>query len=300
MSLKRLPLFGLLMAIVLSPIVASSQPIAEYVVVVGCDGMSPDGVNKADTPEMDALMKAGAFTMRARAVMPTSSSSNWASMIMGAGPEQHGVTSNDWQPDKYDIAPTVKGPGGIFPTIFSLVREQKPDALTAAFYDWGDFGRLFERDMVSVKVDGDGPEDTTEKAIAYIKKEKPLFTFIHLDHVDHAGHEFGHGTKEYYQSVEVADKLIGDVVKTLKDLGIFEKTILIVTADHGGIGKGHGGATMPEIEIPWIVTGPGVAAGKEIKVPVDTYDTAATIAYVLGLKTPECWIARPVKAAFGK
>jgi len=31
---------------------------------------------------------------------------------------------------------------------------------------------------------------------------------------------------------------------------------------------------------------------------VNTYDTAATIARVFGLKPPACWIARPVSEAF--
>ena len=73
---------------------------------------------------------------------------------------------------------------------------------------------------------------------------------------------------------------------------------MLVTADHGGKGKGHGGNTMAEIEIPWIIAGPGVVPGKEITTAVNTYDTAATIAYIFGLTPPKCWIARPVEEAF--
>jgi arylsulfatase A-like enzyme len=71
-------------------------------------------------------------------------------------------------------------------------------------------------------------------------------------------------------------------------------TLLLVTADHGGIGKKHGGLTMAELEIPWIAVGPNVR-NAELRNPVDTYDTAATIADALGLDMPRCWIARPVK-----
>jgi predicted AlkP superfamily pyrophosphatase or phosphodiesterase len=67
----------------------------EHVVVIGVDGLSPDGVHKAKAPNLARMMKEGAYTLHARAVMPTVSSPNWASMIMGAGPEQHGVTSNE-------------------------------------------------------------------------------------------------------------------------------------------------------------------------------------------------------------
>ena len=58
----------------------------KHMVVIGVDGLSPDGVLKAKSPVMRRLMKEGAWSLRARGVMPTSSSPNWASMIMGAGP----------------------------------------------------------------------------------------------------------------------------------------------------------------------------------------------------------------------
>ena len=85
---------------------------ARHVVVIGIDGLSPDGIQKGATPQLHQLMKSGASTLHARAVMPTVSSPNWASMIMGAGPEQHGITTNDWEVDKFEIAPTAVGPGG--------------------------------------------------------------------------------------------------------------------------------------------------------------------------------------------
>jgi arylsulfatase A-like enzyme len=55
---------------------------------------------------------------------------------------------------------------------------------------------------------------------------------------------------------------------------------------------------MAEIEIPWIICGPGIRRGHEIKSPVNTYDTAATIAALLKVRPPEGWIARPVTEAF--
>jgi hypothetical protein len=54
---------------------------------------------------------------------------------------------------------------------------------------------------------------------------------------------------------------------------------------------------MEEIEIPWIIAGPGIRQGYEIKKPVNTYDTAATIALLFKLAPPEAWIARPVTDA---
>jgi predicted AlkP superfamily pyrophosphatase or phosphodiesterase len=273
-------------------------PGAEHVVIIGVDGLSPDGVRRAKAPTLNRMMKEGAFTLHARGVMPTVSSPNWASMIMGAGPEQHGVTSNEWEVAKAAIKPTVAGPEGIFPTIFSVLKSQRPRAKIACFHDWDGFGRLFERRAVDFIEDSDGPVKATEHAVDYLKKERPQLTFIHLDHVDDAGHNHGHGTAEYFAAVAEADRLVGVVLHGLQDAGIADRTIVLVTSDHGGVGKKHGESTMAEIEIPWILYGRGVASGKELSTPVNTYDTAATVAYIFGLEMPRCWIGRPVTAAF--
>ena len=100
---------------------------ARHVIVIGVDAMSPNGIINATTPTLDDIMKRGAFTLNARGVLPTSSSTNWASMVSGAGPEQHGVTSNDWERDDFNIPAVLKGTEDIFPTIFGVSSEQRPE-----------------------------------------------------------------------------------------------------------------------------------------------------------------------------
>ncbi|MEQ9287845.1 MAG: alkaline phosphatase family protein [Cyclobacteriaceae bacterium] len=274
------------------------------VVVIGVDAMSPDGIINAHTPVMDQLMKEGAYTLNGRGVLPTSSSTNWKSMVSGTGPEHHGVTSNNWEKDDYTLPPVTVGAEGFLPTVFAVAKEQKPDLKIGAIYDWDGFGRLIERSVLDYDVykatgrDDINEEETTQYAVDYIKKEKPDFLFVHLDHVDHVGHDVGHKTPEFYEAVALADKLIGDIIQATKDAGVFDETVFIVSADHGGIGYGHGGETLDEIEIPFIVYGAGVKKNYLINHQVMTYDNAATVAYILGVKPPYEWIGRPVASAF--
>ena len=276
-----------------------SDPLPSiHIVVVGVDGLSPDGVRNASTPNLDALIEEGAHSFTARAVLPTSSSPNWASMINGAGPEQHGIISNAWMPDDYSIEPVVSGVGPIFASIFDLITEADSSAVSASIYDWGGFGRLYNRGAVTIDIDTDGPQAAADSGVAAFHSHTPLFTFVHLDHVDVAGHRYGHGSPEYYASVEEADRLIGLLLAGLDSTGMSETTTIIVSSDHGGVGTGHGGESMAEVEIPWIISGPSVAAGTVIESPIDTYDTASTVAYLLGLTQPDGWIGRPVYDAF--
>lgn len=273
--------------------------IADHVVVIGCDGLSPDGVRRALTPNLDRLMREGAYTLHARGVMPTMSGPNWASMITGVGPEQHGVLNNDWRPGVSKIAPTDEGSvKDMFPTIFGLLREQRPEAHIAVIHDWGGFAVLFEADVPDEAEHVAGSRAAAQRAAKLVEQERPTLTFVHLDWVDAVGHDAGHGTDEYYRAVEEIDEYVGIVLDAIDAAGIADRCIVIVTSDHGGVGKRHGRPTMAEIEIPWIVRGPGVIAGKELSAGVNTYDTAATIGYVLDLTPHPHWIGRPVLEAF--
>lgn len=277
----------------------SSVALAQnHVVVIGLDGLSPDGIQNATTPVLDSLMQSGSYSMTAKAVFPSSSSPNWTSIITGTSPAHHEVWSNDWKrTDLVDKSYCGGKKGQLFPTIFRAVREQNRAATIACFYDWDDFGRLLEDDVCTVKIDGKGEDDTTEQAAKYIATNLPLFTFIHLDHVDHAGHDAGHGTPAYYQSVVKADSLIGRIMNAIRKSGKANETVVMITADHGGAGKGHGGNSPAEINIPWIISGKGIRKNHKLSTPIDTFDTAVTAAKVLGVEPFECWTGKAVEEA---
>ena len=270
----------------------------EHLIIIGVDALSPNGVINADTPVMDELMNNGSYTLNARGVLPTSSSTNWASMVSGAGPEQHGITSNGWERDEHTLPAVVQGEEGIFPTIFNVARKQRPELEMGAIYTWSGFGRLIERSLLDYDSNEKSDELTVEKAINYIKKKTPNFLFIHLDEVDHVGHSSGHKTSHFYDAVAHIDQQIGKIIQSTKEAGIYDKTTFIISADHGGIGYGHGGETLDEIEIPFIIFGKGIKKNYLIRNQVYIYDNAATAALLLGLNQPQAWIGRPVKTAF--
>lgn len=279
---------------------AAAPAGVEHVLVIGCDGMGAlaFGGGAANTPVMNRLMTDGAWTLKARGVMPTVSSPNWASIIMGAGPEQHGVTSNEWQTNKFGFEALERGPEGLFPTMFRAIREQRPAAVLACVHDWDGFGRLVEKSAVNYLVNVTNSPKTALHAAATIKRLHPTLTFVHFDEVDHAGHNHGWKSPEYFAAVHEVDALIGGLLTALDDVEMGKSTLVIVTADHGGKGKHHGGESMDELLIPWIARGPGVAHGRELASPVNTYDTAATVLYALGVEAPKVWVARPVREAF--
>ena len=277
--------------------IQSIEPV-KHVIVIGVDAMSPDGITNANTPVMDGIMKNGAFTLNARGVLPTSSSTNWASMVSGVGPAQHGVTSNGWERDDHTIPPMRTGLEDIFPTIIGVTRQQRPNIEMGAIYTWSGFGRLIERSALSYDTTQPSDVETLVQVKNYIKEKKPDFLFVHFDDVDHVGHDKGHKTSYFYDAVTTVDQQIGEIIQATKDAGTFDDTVFIISADHGGIGFGHGGETLDELEIPFLLYGKGVKAGYLIKNTVYTYDNAATAASLLGVNQPYAWIGKPVQSAF--
>lgn len=297
--IRRLPLILAWLAVMAGAIASApaAAQTADHVIVVGVDGLSPDGVMKADTPTLHDMMKRGAWSMHARGVLPTTSGANWASIINGAGPEQHGVTSNDWRVGEFNFPTSVAGSGGFFPSIFQVLTEQKPTWEVGSIYNWDGFGNLYDHRFVDYDVHGKDEDETAALAAAYIKTKRPRFLFVHLDHVDHAGHAHGHGSRRYYEAVAKADALIDDIRQATVEAGIADRTVILVTSDHGGVGKGHGGESLAELEIPWIAYGPAVKPGLQLDLPINTFDTAATAAWLLGAKIPFAWLGRPVTSA---
>ena len=89
----------------------------------------------------------------------------------------------------------------------------------------------------------------------------------------------------------------GRVLDMIDRASAWDSTYVLVTSDHGGTRHGHGKNSLAEIQIPWILAGPGIEPGR-ITAPVNTYDTAATLAWIFNLEMPSCWTGRPVKTAF--
>jgi predicted AlkP superfamily pyrophosphatase or phosphodiesterase len=268
------------------------------VVVLGIDGLGANVLGTRMPANFQTFVRDGAYSLKARGVMPTVTFPNFASMLSGAGPEQHGVTSNRWRPDHFDIAPSCKGSGAIFPTIFGVLREQRPRAKMAMFFDGEGFPFIVEQGVPDKIVSAEGSDKSLAAALDYIASDRPELVFVHVDLMDHAGHTEGFESAAYWQALDHANELLGALSDKLSSLRMWDSTIVIVSSDHGGVGKNHGGTSMTEIEIPWLIRGPGVARGKEIQEPINTFDTAATIAHIFGLKQPTCWIGRPVTQAF--
>lgn len=272
---------------------------AKHVILIGLDGWGGYSIPKADMPNAKSMMADGAWTMKKRSVLPSSSAINWASMFMGVGTEGHGYTQWGSQHPEIPSIALSSSPDSIFPTIFRVIRDQRPDAETGILYEWDGIGYLVDSLATSYHrhvpvADNNDSSPLTKLASQYIKESKPAFAAFIYDNPDHVGHSYGHDTPEYYAILKYLDGQIGEIIEATKEAGIYDETVFILTADHGGIEKGHGGITLQEMETPFIIAGPGIRNIGEFKSAMMQYDVAGTVARLLDVTPPQPWVGRPV------
>jgi arylsulfatase A-like enzyme len=73
---------------------------------------------------------------------------------------------------------------------------------------------------------------------------------LNLGSADYVAHAWGPNTPEYRQTIEFLDGLVGRFLQVLEEIGIRDRTAIIVSADHGFT---HGGSSLHDA----VPTAPG-------------------------------------------
>jgi arylsulfatase A-like enzyme len=97
----------------------------------------------------------------------------------------------------------------------------------------------------------------------------------------------------YDGEIAYTDSLVGQVIDELDRLGLADRTVIILSADHGEEFADHGsylhGALYDEVvRVPFIISGAGVeAAGRRVETQVRLLDLVPTVCEIAGVPVPE-------------
>lgn len=269
------------------------------VVIVSWDGGKPSVIRqlvlKGKLPTVQGILDNGSYTFKAETIVPSSTLPSHTSMLTGLLYERHGVNWNDYRPEKGFVKVA---------TAFELAK--KAGLRTAMVFSKEKFKHLAKSGTVDkVEYIKGNAHRVADAALRLLSQVKPHLLFVHFSDPDNAGHGYGWGSEkkgeppspEFLEALRRCDEATGKIVAALKDDGQWQRTLLIITADHGGHDKTHGTADLEDVLIPWIAGG-GLAANKgELTKPVRTMDTAATALAALGISVPEDWDGKPVREA---
>ncbi|MBR0297757.1 MAG: alkaline phosphatase family protein [Bacteroidales bacterium] len=265
------------------PEVVVSKGAYKHVFIIGVDGGGAY-FRETNTPRCDEIFMHQATTYQSLMALPTMSAQGWASILHGVLPKFHGCTNDI-------IAANPYPKNSRYPSIFRVVREAMPDAELASFVEWNPINIGIVEDGFGVeKQTGNGDAEVIGKILNYLNSKTPTLMFVQLSSPDDVGESKGFGSDIYLATLSTVDALVGGIYDKLKQKEILDETLFIVTADHGGINKTHGGDSDLE---KYVFMG---VAGKTVDhstiVGAEGRDVAAIAAYALGLDNPETWTGR--------
>lgn len=257
---------------------APVQERIERVVLIGLDGLSSEGLRKAPTPFLDALRVSGAFIPSSRGVMPSKSAPNWATILTGVPPTEHGIHSNQWWWFRWRRSLQ-------HPTLFTaLKRSGHSNRRTGAIFEWKHFGKLWDKKDVDVMKWSQSPHETLEQVDAVLSKP-PRLLVLHLLGIDDVGHAQGWQSTAYLKAVSSVDQQVGALIALLDAKKLRETTLIMIASDHGGLGTKHGGDSKAERLTPVIFNGPTIKRGFELSRTINNVDLTATLVHALSLPT---------------
>jgi predicted AlkP superfamily pyrophosphatase or phosphodiesterase len=279
-------------ATLLPTVTSTPAPNVSRVLIVSFDGLRPDAIEAANMGNVLALMQTGAYTLTAQTIMPSLTLPSHASMLVGTCPAKHIVRWNEYVPangyalgtDIFDLAHAAG-----LRTVMVVGKEKLRQITEPTSTDY--FAFVDDTDKIT------DPYTIAQLANRQISQGFSLM-FVHFPNGDLAGHDHGWMSRKQLEAYADDDVSLGYILQTLRNKGMYESTLIIITSDHGGHDTTHG-TNMPEdMTIPWIVNGPGILP-MQLTTQVHTMDTAATAAFALSLPIPVEWDGVPVYEAFG-
>lgn len=248
--------------------------------MIGIDGVRPDALLAANTPNLDSLALGGALKLDGRTTAITSSGPAWSSILTGARVVLHGVTDNSFEGKQTQT----------WPTWLEQLETARPESFTAAISQWGPIHKQLTLGHVDLSVAAESGAAVTAEAVRVLRDTELDVTamFLHYDDVDHAGHASGYGPEfeEYILALEQVDAEIGAVLQALRSRASFqtEDWLFLVGTDHGGIGTTHG-ADVPECRTVFLLAGGTGGKGLRWRASAETVDFAPLALQHFGFKS---------------
>jgi len=245
-------------------------PTITHIVVISLDGLNPTALTRLGrrgTPVLHRMMRRGASTLNARtAYEMTTTLPNHTSMVTGrriaVADGGHGVIWND---DRL-VPPTVQAAAGEpVESVFTAVHAAGlQTALFASKTKFSLWHRSWPDSIDQYDIDLDN-RALVNGVRRDLKAADRALTFVHLSDIDVVGHANGWMSPAYLDAVRRADAHVGRILSAIDKAGEAGETLLVVTADHGGMGHGHAdAAAYADYRVPFLVLGPDVPRGTDL------------------------------------
>ena len=302
--MTRAGLIGLCLAVVVC-LGCRKPPPPRNVLLVTFDTTRADylgcyGRRTARTPTLDGLAARGVLFEQCRTAAPITMPSH-STMMTGLYPLAHGVRDNGLfrlPESRTTLAEILKARGYATAAATGSFVLDRRFGLSQGFDLYEDrIRRAYENfwgERASPKntlfFDERPAEQVNAAILPWLRqnRDKPFFVWLHYwdphqPHIPPAPYSEVFATDLYQGEISYADAALGQVLGELKAGGVADRTVVVMTADHGEGLDEHNENTHSllcydtTLHVPLIVAGPGVAAGKRVRERVGTVDILPTV-----------------------
>jgi len=288
---------------------------------VRADRLGCYGYGRGTTPVLDGLAARGTLFEQASASSAVTPVSH-ASILTGLYPYHnrlrslHGGAGYALPEEQRTLAEMLAARGFATAGFVSAFPVTRHYGLDQGFQTWDqDFQSsagavVSERGVVDTGSAQRRADATTDRALAWLdgRTGGPFFAWVHYFDVHDpillppaeylarfAPASASHADRLraiYDAELAFVDAQIGRLLDRLGELGLRDRTIVVVVGDHGqGLGDhgwwGHGILYQEQLRVPMIVAGPPPARAQRVRTSVRTVDLLPTLAELLQLDPPE-------------
>ena len=221
--------------------------LADHVILIDWDGFAPTLLQRGwNTPTIDALAARGSLSLTAKSTFTSFSNPARASMSTGAYPETHHNIAWTFDP----ASNLVIGQTRVLDAeSIAEALNRSPAGLTEASVQWymiqnhgvayGDPSHLYvqpggafgQRVDTAIKILERQPVSSNGSLVTVPKI--PDFLAVYSSDPDEVLHQEGTNGSDVRALIEQHDADLGRLVQATKDVGIYEHTAFLLTADHG-------------------------------------------------------------------
>ena len=268
------------------------MPTFDRVILLIIDGLRPDAVIPDVMPRLVALASRGWSANHAVTVRPSVTVAALTSLGTGVPPSEHGFLDPG-------LAALVRW-RGLRPLPLELHRAGVPSAVGTEAMPGSQ--RLLAKSLLGVAgvqalhADATSPAEVAFHLMRWLAHSERGLAVAYLNRTDRAGHRDGWMSERYLAEAGAADHSVGEFERRLDS-----RTLLIVTADHGGGGadpKEHDAPHPDNDRIPVVLAGRGIRAGSHGAEPVSLLDIPPTVLHALQVPRPAMYRGRVLEEAF--
>ena len=225
------------------------QTYGQRVLIIGIDGCRADVAEIASTPFLDEFKANGLYSPDALNDDITISGPGWSAILCGVWSDKHLVTNNNFANNNY----------AQYPSVFQRIENFDSNLNTVSICHWSPINNSIVMADADITTNVNSDLNVALEAISHLENNDPHVIFLHFDDIDHAGHANGFAADipEYVAAIEDVDVHIGAIKKALELRPNYasENWVVLITSDHGGLNFGHGGNSIEEENVMFIVSG---------------------------------------------